>query len=112
LSLFSPYIYVAIPGKSPLIPQLLSSASGQIEPLSRISSHQSLLLSFVLPEHPDSAKIVMPFPSVSKIKERIKAKIEPQLHLRVPFEAGIYENSPRWSNKGNSLLLASSALRT
>jgi hypothetical protein len=29
----------------------------------------------------------------------IKAKIEPQLHWRVPFEAGIYANSPRWSNK-------------
>lgn len=31
----------------------------------------------------------------------IYAKIEPQLHWKVPFEAGIYENSPKWSNKGN-----------
>jgi hypothetical protein len=29
---------------------------------------------------------------------RAKAKIEPQLHWRVPFETGKY--SPRWSNKG------------
>jgi len=31
---------------------------------------------------------------------RLKAKIAPHLHWRVPFEAGMYENSPRWSNKG------------
>jgi len=30
---------------------------------------------------------------------RLRAKLEPHLHLRVPFEAGIYANSPRWSNK-------------
>ncbi|KAF1812757.1 hypothetical protein P152DRAFT_434884 [Eremomyces bilateralis CBS 781.70] len=30
---------------------------------------------------------------------RLRAKIEPQLHRRVPFEPGIYANSPRWSNK-------------
>jgi len=30
----------------------------------------------------------------------IRAKIEPQLHWRVPFEAGVYANSPKWSNKG------------
>ena len=30
---------------------------------------------------------------------RLKSKIAPQLHRRVPFEAGIYANSPRWSNK-------------
>jgi hypothetical protein len=41
----------------------------------------------------------------------IKAKIEPQLHLRVPFEAGIYANSPKWSNKGMSSLLLSCNLR-
>lgn len=29
----------------------------------------------------------------------IKAKIEPQLHWKVPFEAGVYANSPKWSNK-------------
>lgn len=28
----------------------------------------------------------------------LKAKIEPQLHLRVPFRTGIYSNFPRWSN--------------
>lgn len=33
----------------------------------------------------------------------IHAKIEPQLHWKVPFEAGIYENSPKWSNKGTAL---------
>lgn len=32
----------------------------------------------------------------------IKAKIEPQLHWKVPFEAGVYANSPKWSNKGMS----------
>ena len=32
----------------------------------------------------------------------IKAKIEPQLHWKVPFEAGIYANSPKWSNKGTT----------
>ncbi|KAG7291083.1 hypothetical protein NEMBOFW57_001093 [Staphylotrichum longicolle] len=30
---------------------------------------------------------------------RLRAKLEPHLHLRVPFQAGIYANSPRWSNK-------------
>lgn len=30
--------------------------------------------------------------------QRLKAKIKPQLHLRVPFEAGGY-NEPKWSNK-------------
>ena len=30
---------------------------------------------------------------------RLRAKLEPHLHWRVPFEAGIYANSPRWSNK-------------
>ncbi|KAK4096818.1 hypothetical protein N658DRAFT_479998 [Parathielavia hyrcaniae] len=30
---------------------------------------------------------------------RLKAKIEPHLHLRVPFQAGIYAKFPRWSNK-------------
>jgi len=30
---------------------------------------------------------------------RLRARIEPQLHWRVPFEAGAYQNSPRWSNK-------------
>jgi hypothetical protein len=30
---------------------------------------------------------------------RLRAKIAPHLTLRVPFKAGIYENSPRWSNK-------------
>lgn len=30
---------------------------------------------------------------------RLRARIEPHLHLRVPFEAGVYANSPRWSNK-------------
>lgn len=43
----------------------------------------------------------MPFPSASEIKAKVKAKIEPQLHWKVPFEAGVYENSPKWSNKGN-----------
>ncbi len=31
--------------------------------------------------------------------KRLRAKLEPHLHRRVPFEAGIYGNSPRWSNK-------------
>ena len=30
--------------------------------------------------------------------KKLKARIEPQLHLRVPFRTGIYANSPRWSN--------------
>lgn len=30
---------------------------------------------------------------------RLRARIEPHLHLRVPFKAGVYSNSPRWSNK-------------
>ena len=34
---------------------------------------------------------------------RLKARIAPHLHWRVPFEAGIYANSPRWSNKGLQL---------
>jgi hypothetical protein len=29
--------------------------------------------------------------------------MEPQLHWKVPFEAGFYENSPKWSNKGRAL---------
>ncbi|MCJ1357775.1 MAG: hypothetical protein MMC33_007771 [Icmadophila ericetorum] len=37
--------------------------------------------------------------SPTYLKAKLKAKIEPQLHLRVPFTVGIYENSPRWSNK-------------
>ena len=31
--------------------------------------------------------------------KRLRAKLEPHLHWRVPFEAGVYANSPRWSNK-------------
>ena len=31
---------------------------------------------------------------------RLRAKLAPHLHWRVPFEAGVYANSPRWSNKG------------
>jgi hypothetical protein len=30
---------------------------------------------------------------------RLRARIAPHLTLRVPFKAGMYENSPRWSNK-------------
>ena len=30
---------------------------------------------------------------------RLRARIEPHLHWKVPFEAGMYANSPRWSNK-------------
>src|ERR1700722_5921417 len=30
---------------------------------------------------------------------RLRARIAPHLTLRVPFKAGIYENSPRGSNK-------------
>lgn len=30
--------------------------------------------------------------------QRLKARIEPQLHLRVPYESGGY-NEPKWSNK-------------
>ena len=30
---------------------------------------------------------------------RLKARLEPHLHWRVPFQAGVYANSPRWSNK-------------
>jgi cytosine/uracil/thiamine/allantoin permease len=37
--------------------------------------------------------------SPKNLGQRIKAKIEPQLHRRVPFQAGVYANSPRWSNK-------------
>ena len=33
---------------------------------------------------------------------RLKTRLAPHLHWRVPFEAGIYANSPRWSNKGPS----------
>jgi hypothetical protein len=44
-------------------------------------------------------------PTVKEAKERIYKKMEPQLHWRVPFEAGIYQNSPKWSNKGNFLIL-------
>ena len=44
----------------------------------------------------------MPLPSASEIKAKVKAKVEPQLHWKVPFEAGVYENSPKWSNKGNA----------
>ena len=33
---------------------------------------------------------------------RLKARLAPHLHWRVPFEAGVYANSPRWSNKGSS----------
>lgn len=47
----------------------------------------------------------MPLPSAAEIKARVKAKVEPQLHWKVPFEAGVYENSPKWSNKGKFLLL-------
>jgi hypothetical protein len=31
--------------------------------------------------------------------KRLKARIEPHLYWRVPFQAGVYANSPRWSNK-------------
>ena len=31
--------------------------------------------------------------------KRLRARIAPHLTLRVPFQAGLYENSPRWSNK-------------
>ncbi|KAH0558403.1 hypothetical protein GP486_004938 [Trichoglossum hirsutum] len=37
--------------------------------------------------------------SPNRLKGKFKEFIEPQLHLRVPFKAGIYQNSPRWSNK-------------
>ena len=33
---------------------------------------------------------------------RLKARLAPHLRWRVPYEAGIYANSPRWSNKGYS----------
>jgi NCS1 family nucleobase:cation symporter-1 len=36
--------------------------------------------------------------SPRRIGSKVKAKIEPQLHLRVPFRTGIYANFPRWSN--------------
>jgi cytosine/uracil/thiamine/allantoin permease len=36
--------------------------------------------------------------SPRRIGANLKAKIEPQLHLRVPFRTGIYSNFPRWSN--------------
>ncbi|KAL8710024.1 MAG: hypothetical protein Q9220_005295 [cf. Caloplaca sp. 1 TL-2023] len=35
----------------------------------------------------------------SNFRSRVRAKLEPQLHLRVPFIAGAYGNSPKWSNK-------------
>ena len=31
---------------------------------------------------------------------RLRARLEPHLHWKVPFTAGVYGNSPRWSNKG------------
>lgn len=31
---------------------------------------------------------------------RLKAYIEPQLHLRVPYQAGLFATDPRWSNRG------------
>lgn len=37
--------------------------------------------------------------SPRRLKASLRANIEPQLHWRVPFEAGQYANSPRWSNK-------------
>lgn len=37
--------------------------------------------------------------SPKQLKARAYAAIEPQLHLHVPYEAGKYGNSPRWSNK-------------
>ena len=37
--------------------------------------------------------------SPKNLGARIKAKVEPQLHWRVPFEAGAFGASPRWSNK-------------
>ena len=30
---------------------------------------------------------------------RLRARLDPHLHWQVPFEAGVYANSPRWSNK-------------
>lgn len=32
--------------------------------------------------------------------KRLRARVAPHLHWQVPFEAGVYANSPRWSNKG------------
>ena len=49
--------------------------------------------------------------SPTYLKAKLKAKIEPQLHLRVPFTVGIYENSPRWSNKGTYMYLVAFPLR-
>ncbi|KAI9751007.1 MAG: hypothetical protein M4579_006217 [Chaenotheca gracillima] len=32
-------------------------------------------------------------------RDQVKARVKSHLHWQVPFEAGIYQNSPRWSNK-------------
>jgi hypothetical protein len=37
------------------------------------------------------------------IGRRLKAHIEPQLHWKVPQEAGEWATDPRWSNKGKSM---------
>lgn len=56
----------------------------------------SRLYSWLSFNHPSNMSILSP----RRHWRSLVAYLEPQFHLRVPFEAGLYD--PRWSNKGNS----------
>jgi hypothetical protein len=65
-----------------------------------LQSHKSFLFARDhLLSQPPSPNLFPPFTMSFLSPNRLRAKIAPHLTLRVPFTAGIYENSPRWSNK-------------